>query len=92
MLRTARRLIKNGNHEYICVALEQAARDRNKMDAIIYRLLVTHIGFLLEGEVNLDTWLFEKFCLFTRDRDVYREIRLRWIDYMIEQLKTTGEL
>lgn len=38
MLRTARRLIKNRNHEYICVALEQAARDRNKMDAIIYRL------------------------------------------------------
>lgn len=94
VLREARVIIEDKEERYLCVAIELVDEIHGGYSCKA-EYLVSWIDSMLEGCSTLGLWLVEHGHVKSR-REEYRDLddgyamrhlRLRWIDWMIEQLR-----
>lgn len=99
ILKHVRKLIENGDHKYICYAIEHL-ESMGKINWFVARRLKNHVMNQLDGCTSYGSWMrVHHGQLFLaadkRGRRVFdaklREGRLAWIDHMIAKFKKQGD-
>ena len=83
ILKQARKLIKQGNEKYICSAIGSVGSS-----AVQEASLITWVGSMLGNNLTLGGWLKHNQripCFYGDYEKHHRELRLRWLDWMIKE-------
>jgi hypothetical protein len=83
-LELARKRIANGDHTFLCFALNFVAGENERL-AIACSELRTYVCHALEGHATLDDWIREKHGAKKAPRWINdrQQARIQWIDWML---------
>ena len=91
ILKKARKLIKSGKENFICIAVEEAAG----WDIFAAEKITNFISTSLLPHYTLGQWVDAQVDMNIYEESDYdqriRQTRLNWIDHMIELYKANGD-
>jgi len=91
ILKKARKLIKSGKEDFICIAVEEAA----DCDIFAAEKITNFISKSLRPHYTLGQWVDAQVNMNIYEQPDYdqriRQTRLNWIDHMIELYKAKGD-
>ena len=91
ILKNARKLIKSGKDEYICCAVDYAAKN----DKLKGEKIIKFISDSIHPHYTLGHWVESQIHRNIYEEPDYdqriRQTRLNWIDHMIKLYKAKGD-
>jgi hypothetical protein len=84
ILAGAKEMIRSGRHQFVCHAVQDAARVYGERHAL--NRVTERIKFLLDGQLVLNQWIAHHVgeSDYVRQDEKMRQTRLLWIDDMID--------
>ena len=97
LLKQARKLVLSKKEQFICIALDQVARQSANSKAFAAsRSLQEYIHAAMKGSYTLESWIINSGkrlgqkpnrIKLSMDKEFMINARIQWIDWIIQQLK-----